>query len=153
MERAEDFLQKLKQEKNLTVLCEEFHLEDNFSILLTVNNLQKEKLEEMLETYPRVEEYFKKNYETFGIKYYSVKNSVVGYNDSECLGIIDWFKNASGENSNSNSAISFHPNADGSGLTTQLIYGKESVLEIAKKLIKLKIPFETVRPPSRYTPH
>ena len=149
MKSWQELLEEIEQESDPKILHEKYHFEDNFALLLTVNDTQKDALERMLETYPK-QVRFDKNLAMFGLKYYMVGSCVILYGAIKAPGIIERFTRESGEESNSNAFISFHPQAK--SLAEQVLTGKQGVVEIARKLMDLGIPFESAVPSSRYLP-
>ena len=148
MQRWEDLLEGIEKEADPRVLHKKYTLQDNFVLLLTLDGHKKEDLEDMLESYPRAEG-FDENFRMFGVKCYWVGETNVRYSPRRSKGYVDWFER-SGEPSGSNASISFH--TTGKDYASSLLSGKQSVIEISRKIMELNIPFESAIPASRYTP-
>jgi len=149
MEKTENLLKRIEQEHDPRILHEQYSLQDNFAILLTMDASQRNALEKMLEVYPRGDD-FDRTYAMFQVKGYLVHNTGVRYSWERNIWFVEIFENASGETSDSNASITFHPH--GENYEEQLFSGKKAVIEIISKIIESKIPFETARPPSRHIP-
>lgn len=150
IEKWENILEKIKQETDARTLTETYTLKDNFSLMLTANANQKQALENMLEQYPK-NEYFDKTFEMFGCKRYLIGETVISYKPTRHLLFTEIFEDKSKTKTDTNVTISFHPEED--MYDEQAFGAKKAVIQIAEKVMEMKIPFVTCDLISKYTPN
>jgi len=132
------------------VLRKDYGIGDGFAFLFNTDRPQEMRLEQMLETYPKIDDF-----ESI-FKYDRTKRYMIG---DVCLVYRTWryddfasvFERKSGRKIETNSCLSFHPRVEdqyGQGV----LITKDAVLDVSNKIMKADIPFATWSPPSVYIP-